>query len=101
MVEHPHNPSIWEVKGESSRLAWAMQDPVSKTKINLVKTKINLVKTHPLPRIKEDQEEEAVFRDVVSFTPDPLPGEVTEAPTNMPSWPLQPYSSLCRVRASA
>ncbi|KAL6038025.1 hypothetical protein STEG23_019366 [Scotinomys teguina] len=27
----------------------------------------------PGRRIKEDQEEEAVFRDVVSFTPDPLP----------------------------
>jgi hypothetical protein len=33
-----------------------------------------------LRRIKEDQEEEAVFREVVSFHSDPLPGENTQAP---------------------
>lgn len=60
---------------------------------------VNLLKTHPLPRIKEDQEEETIFRDVVSFNPDPLPGEVTKAPTVIIAPPtiLPPFLtvSLC------
>ncbi|XP_052051577.1 cytosolic endo-beta-N-acetylglucosaminidase isoform X2 [Apodemus sylvaticus] len=35
-------------------------------------------------RINEDQEEEAVFRDVVSFTPDPLPARYYDKDTTRP-----------------
>ncbi|XP_034363723.1 cytosolic endo-beta-N-acetylglucosaminidase isoform X2 [Arvicanthis niloticus] len=35
-------------------------------------------------RISEDQEEEAVFRDVVSFTPDPLPARYYDKDTTRP-----------------